>query len=72
MNWEMPYGFLFRMGVNEKIIRDIVRTFADELRAEGLDDAAIFRRAKARDAEAQRRGGAQLSGSQKCECASLK
>ncbi|HEY7319556.1 MAG TPA: DUF488 family protein [Candidatus Binatia bacterium] len=40
------YGFLFHMEVNEKIIGDMVRTFADELRAEGLDGAAIIRGAK--------------------------
>jgi uncharacterized protein YeaO (DUF488 family) len=34
------------MESTEKIIRDMVRTFADELRAEGLDGAAIIRGAK--------------------------
>lgn len=41
------YGFLFHMEVTEKIIRDMVRTFAAELDAEALDGAAIIRRAKA-------------------------
>jgi GMP synthase (glutamine-hydrolysing) len=41
------YGFLFHMEITEKIIRDMARTFADELRAEGLDGAAISRGAKA-------------------------
>jgi GMP synthase (glutamine-hydrolysing) len=41
------YGFLFHMEITEKIMRDMARTFADELRAEGLDGAAIIRGAKA-------------------------
>jgi uncharacterized protein YeaO (DUF488 family) len=35
------------MEITEKIMRDMARTFADELRAEGLDGAAIIRGAKA-------------------------
>jgi GMP synthase (glutamine-hydrolysing) len=42
------YGFLFHMEVTQKIIRDMVRTFAGELRAEGLDGAEILRDAKTR------------------------
>ena len=41
------YGFLFHMEITEKIVRDMARTFEHELRAEGLDGAAIIRDAKA-------------------------
>lgn len=41
------YGFLFHMEVTGKIMRDMARRFADELRAVGLDGAAIIRGAKA-------------------------
>jgi GMP synthase (glutamine-hydrolysing) len=37
------YGFLFHMEITEKIMRDMARTFTDELRAEGLDRAEILR-----------------------------
>jgi GMP synthase (glutamine-hydrolysing) len=42
------YGFLFHMEVTQKIMRDMVRIFAGELRAEGLDGAEILRDAKNR------------------------
>jgi GMP synthase (glutamine-hydrolysing) len=37
------YGFLFHMEITEKVMRDMARTFADKLRAEGLDRAEIIR-----------------------------
>jgi GMP synthase (glutamine-hydrolysing) len=40
------YGFLFHMEVTEKIIGDMVRTFAEELRVEGLERSEIMRGAK--------------------------
>ncbi len=35
------YGFLFHMEVTEKIIGDMIRTFAEELKEEGLGDQHI-------------------------------
>lgn len=40
------YGFVFHMEVTETIVRDMVRVFADELRAEELDGEEILRQAK--------------------------
>ncbi len=40
------YGFLFHMEVTEKIIRDMVGTFADELQREGIDGQEIVRKIK--------------------------
>jgi GMP synthase (glutamine-hydrolysing) len=42
------YGFLFHMEVTERIMKDMVRTFADELRSEGLDRAEMLRGANER------------------------
>jgi len=36
------YGFLFHMEVTQEIIRDMVETFSDELRDEGLDGRGIL------------------------------
>lgn len=40
------YGFLFHMEVTEQIIRNMVATFADELREVGIDGREIVERAK--------------------------
>lgn len=41
------YGFLFHMEVTEKIIREMVQTFAGELREERLDGPSIIDQARA-------------------------
>lgn len=40
------YGFLFHLEVTEKIMRDMVRTFADELREVGIKGTEIVRETK--------------------------
>lgn len=40
------YGFLFHMEVTERIIGDMVKTFADELQAAGVDGHAIVTKAQ--------------------------
>jgi len=36
------YGFLFHMEMDERMVRDMVRDFGDELREAGVDDAQIL------------------------------
>lgn len=38
------YGFLFHMEVTEKIIREMVQTFSEELRENGLDEQEIIQK----------------------------
>lgn len=40
------YGFLFHMEVTQKIIEDMVETFSDELKKEGMDGVEIIEQAK--------------------------
>ena len=40
------YGILFHMEITEGIIRDMVKTFADELREAGIDGREIVKKAK--------------------------
>ena len=40
------YGFLFHMEVTEKIVQDMVRTFAEELRGANMNGAAVLGGAK--------------------------
>lgn len=56
------YGTLFHMEVTEKIIRDLVVTFAQELRQEELDGAEIVAASTTHLAQLQSRGRAVFEG----------
>jgi len=43
---QSAYGVLFHMEVTERIIKEMVKTFQDELRSEGLDGLGIVQQAR--------------------------
>ncbi|MGH7273832.1 MAG: type 1 glutamine amidotransferase [Nitrospiria bacterium] len=51
------YGFLFHMEITERMIKDMVKTFRDELQEAGIDGREIIEKAKDPLPQLQRIGG---------------